>query len=55
MTKENMMIIAERNLRKSKLAHKNNINRPGVTEQEIKNLERNLEYNQIVYDMISNL
>jgi hypothetical protein len=54
MNKEQMIQIAERNLRKSKMALSNNSNRKGITEQEIKNLTNNVEYAQTVYDLIVN-
>lgn len=52
MNKEKMIQIAERNLRKAKMALLNNSNRKGITEQEIENLSNNVEYAQAVYDLI---
>lgn len=54
MTKEKMIQIAERNLRKSEKALENNRNRKGITEVEIENLLSSVEYNKIVYDLIVN-
>ena len=52
MNKEKMLQIAERNLRKAKMALFNNYERKGITEQEIENLTNNVEYAQMVYDLI---
>ena len=52
MNKTQMLTIAERNLKKAKKALSNNINRSGITEQEIENLTNNVEYTQRVYDLI---
>lgn len=52
MNKEKMLQMAERNLRKAKMAMYNNCERKGVTEVEIQNLTNNVEYSQIVYDLI---
>lgn len=52
MTNENMLKIAERNLRKAQIALLNNSERKGITEQEIENLTNNVEYTQFVYDLI---
>ena len=52
MTKEKLIAIAERNYKKAKISLHNNYNRQGVTEQERENLKANLEYAQIVYDLI---
>lgn len=52
MNKEKMLQIAERNLRKAKMALYNNCERKGITEAEIQNLVNSLEYSQIVYDLI---
>ena len=53
MTTEAMLQIAERNMRKAQIALNNNRERKGVTEQEIENLTNNVEYTQIVYDLIT--
>lgn len=53
ITKETMLQIAERNMRKAQIALNNNCERKGVTEQEITNLTNNVEYTQIVYDLIT--
>ena len=55
MQKEQMLKIAERNLRKAKFSYQNNYNRPGVTEQERENLSNNVEYAQTVYDLINGM
>lgn len=52
MNKEQMIKIAERNLRKAQMSLLNNYNRKGVTEQEIKNLSNNVEYAQKVYELV---
>jgi hypothetical protein len=52
MNKEKMIQIAERNLRKAKIAMYNNCTRNGITDVEIENLTNNVEYSQIVYDLI---
>ena len=55
MTKENLLMIAERNLKKANLAYEHNYNRIGVTEQEKENLKNNREYNKIVRDLIKQM
>ena len=52
MDKEKMLQIAERNLKKAKMALFNNYDRKGITEQEIDNLSNNVEYAQVVYDLL---
>ena len=52
MTNENMLKIAERNMRKAQIALLNNSERKGITEQEKENLANNVEYTQFVYDLI---
>jgi hypothetical protein len=52
MNKEKMIQIAERNLKKAKMALLNNYERKGITEQEIENLSNNVEYAQMVYNLI---
>lgn len=52
MNKEKLITIAERNLKKANNSLKNNFNRPGVSEQERENLSSNVEYAQMVYDLI---
>ena len=52
MNKEKMLQIAEHNLKKAKMALLNNCERKGITEQEVKNLSNNVEYAQVVYDLI---
>ena len=55
MNKEIIMQIAGRNLNKAKRALDNNYNRPGITEVERENLSNNVEYAQIVYDLLEDL
>lgn len=52
MNKDKMLQIAERNLKKAKMALLNNYERKGITEQEVENLSNNVEYTQAVYDLI---
>ena len=52
MTKEKLMQIAERNLKKAILALHSQINRPGITEKEIQNLTDNVEFAEIVRELI---
>jgi hypothetical protein len=52
MTKETLLIIAERNLKKAEKAYEHNYNRTGVNGLERINLVNNLEYAKIVYDML---
>lgn len=52
MDKEKMLQIAERNLTKAKRALYSNYDRKGITESEIENLSNNVEYAQLVYDLI---
>lgn len=52
ITKETMLQIAERNMRKAQMVLNNNYDRKGITESERENLARNVEYTQIVYDLI---
>lgn len=53
MSKEEMLTIAERNLKKAQYAFDHNFNRPGVTENERINLKNNLEYAKCVRDLIT--
>lgn len=53
MTTETILQIAERNMNKAQIAMNNNYDRKGITEQEKENLTNNVEYTQIVYDLIS--
>lgn len=55
MSKDKMMQIAERNLNKAKRAFDNNYNRQGITEIERENLSNNVEYAQMVYDLLDDL
>ena len=52
ITKETMLYIAERNMRKAQISLNHNCERKGVTEQEIENLNNNAEYTKFVYDLI---
>lgn len=52
MTKETLLIIAERNLKKAEKAFEHNYNKKGVTGLERLNIVENLEYAKIVYDML---
>lgn len=54
MTKEKMIQIAERNVRKAEKALENNRNRKGITEVEMENLLNSVEYSKAVYDLIVN-
>lgn len=54
MNKEKMLQMAERNLRKAKIALEHNFDRNGITETEKQNLTNNVEYAQKVYDLIIN-
>lgn len=55
MNKETIMKIAERNLKKAQIALDHNYNRNGITEVERENLSNNVEYAQIVYDLLEDL
>lgn len=52
MTKAQLMVIAERNVRKAEKAMEYNMNRSGITEQERENLMNNVEYTKIVRELI---
>lgn len=53
MTKEKLIMITERNLKKAKIAYEHNYNRSGITEQEVENLRNNIEYNQTILNLIA--
>lgn len=53
MTNEQLISIAERNLKKARIAFEHNYNRSGVTEHERRNLSDNLEYANIVLSTLS--
>jgi hypothetical protein len=53
MNKEKMLKIAERNLRKAKMAMYNNAERTGIADVELENLTNNVEYAQVVCDLIT--
>lgn len=55
MTKEKLIMITERNLKKAEIAYERNHNRSGITEQEVENLKNNIEYNQIILDLINKI
>lgn len=52
MTKEKLIHIAERNLNKAKKSMEHNYNRQGITENEQANLSDNVEFAEIVYELI---
>lgn len=52
MTKEKLLYIADKNRRKTKIVYDRNIGRPGITEEEKKNLYDNMEFANIVYNMM---
>jgi len=52
MKTEKIIQIAERNLNKAKRALDCNYNRQGITEIERENLSNNVEYAEIVYELI---
>lgn len=52
MTKEKLLQIAERNLKKTQRALLVNRERQGITEEEINNLSDNVKYAQVVHDLI---
>ena len=52
MTKEKLLHIADKNKRKSKIVYDRNIGRPGITEEEKQNLYDNMEFANIVYNMM---
>lgn len=52
MTNEELLEIAERNLKKAQNAYDIGICRKGVTEEEITNLRNKLEYAVVVHYMI---
>jgi hypothetical protein len=53
MTKDKLIAITERNLKKAQIAFENNCNRTGVTEQEVENLKAKVEYNQTILNLIN--
>lgn len=52
ITKETMLQMAKRNMNKAQIAMTNNYDRKGITERERENLTNNVEYAQMVYDLI---
>lgn len=52
MNREEMLAIAERNIKKAKRALDMNQNRPGITDTELSNLVRNALYAENVYRLI---
>jgi hypothetical protein len=55
MTKEKLLSMAARNLKKAQKALDMNADRPGITDQEKENLQNNVEYAQIVYDLLARI
>ena len=54
MTKEHLLQIAERNLKKAQKALDVNSHRKGITDDERHNLTDNVMYAQVVCDLILN-
>ena len=52
MSKDDMIKIAERNLKQAQMKFNNNYNRTGITEVERENLSNNVKYAKIVLDLI---
>lgn len=52
MTREKLIQISEKNLFKAKKALEHNYSRPGITEIERENLSNNVEYAEVVCEMI---
>ena len=52
MTKEKLIQISERNLSKAKRALDYNYNRQGITDVERENLLNNVEYAEVVCELI---
>ena len=55
MTKEQLLTIAERNVKKAEKAFEQNYNRTGITGLERINIVNNLEYAKFVYNMLNKL
>lgn len=53
MDKEKLLQIAERNLKKAQKALEANYNRKGIADDEKKNLVDNVEFAEMVYDLIA--
>lgn len=54
MDKKDMLLIAERNMKKAQRALERNKDRSGITGEELKSLMNNALYTQFVYDLIQN-
>ena len=52
MNHETALQIAEKNLYKAEIKFEKNCNRKGITEVEISNLKRNIDYAKYVYELI---
>ena len=52
MTKEKLIQIAERNLIKARKSMELNYNRQGVTEIERENLSNNVEFAEVVFQLV---
>lgn len=52
MNKKDMLLIAERNMKKAQRALERNKDRAGITEEELKNLLNNVQYTSEVYRLI---
>lgn len=52
MNNETALQIAEKNLKKAEKKFENNCNRKGITEVELSNLKRNVDYAKYVYELI---
>ena len=52
MNHEIALQIAEKNLQKAEKKFEINCNRKGITEVEISNLKRNIDYAKYVYELI---
>lgn len=55
MTKEKMLNIAEKNLKRAKIALQQNFNRPGITEKEREVLNEKVKYAQIVCELVGGM
>ena len=53
MSNEQLLHMAERNLKKAEKAYRHNYNRPGATETERQNLIDNIEFAKIVMEKLS--
>ena len=53
LSKDQILGIAERQVKKAAKAYENNFNRPGATDREKENLVANKEYTRIVFELIN--